>query len=292
MNNLHIVTVATESKLYFPYLIQSCKNNGAQLKVLGYGEKWKGFNWRFKLVLKYLKSLNSNDIVCFVDGYDVICTRNLKELPSIFLKLKEKYNCRIIIGEHKKILKNNTVNYFHNLMINYYFSTCNNKALNAGTYIGLVKDLLNILENIYNLFPINNYDDQILMTKYCKKHSDEIYIDINNELFLTLENSYNEIDDYLEFKNNKFFYNNNCPFFIHGAGETYLDNIIIKLKYDYKDNKIKNLILKNYYNKFYFRLINNIWLLLLIFITFIIIISIIIIHIYKKNYKRIYKKNK
>ena len=87
MANLYIVTVATESKFYFPYLIKSCKNNGVQLKILAYGEKWKGFNWRFKLVLDYLKSLNGNDIVCFVDGYDVICTRNLKTLPNIFLNL-------------------------------------------------------------------------------------------------------------------------------------------------------------------------------------------------------------
>ena len=285
MANLYIVTVATESKFYFPYLIKSCKNNGVQLKILAYGEKWKGFNWRFKLVLDYLKSLNGNDIVCFVDGYDVICTRNLKTLPNIFLNLKKKHNCKIIIGKHKRISKNNIIAYFNNLMVNYYFSTCNNKALNAGTYIGYAKDLLNILEKIYNLFPINNYDDQILMTKYCKKYSNEIYIDTNNEIFLTLENPYKEIDNYLEFKNNQVYYNNNSPFFIHGAGDTYLDNIIIKLKYDY-DNKINNLILKNYYNKLYFRLLNNIWL---IFLILIVIILIILFYVYKKFYKKFYK---
>jgi hypothetical protein len=91
------------------------------------------------------------------------------------------------------------------------------------------------------------------MTKYCKKYSNEIYIDINNELFLTLENPYKEIDNYLEFKNNQVFYNNNSPFFVHGAGDTYLDNIINKLKYKYdNNNKINTLISKNYYIKNYF----------------------------------------
>lgn len=56
MSELHIVTVATESKYYFPYLVESCKKYGKELEVLGYGEKWKGFNWRFKLMIEYLKN--------------------------------------------------------------------------------------------------------------------------------------------------------------------------------------------------------------------------------------------
>ena len=47
IHNLHIVTVATHSDYYFPYLKESFKKNGKELTVLGYGEKWKGFNWRF-----------------------------------------------------------------------------------------------------------------------------------------------------------------------------------------------------------------------------------------------------
>ena len=39
MDKLHIVTVATESKYYFPYLVESCKQNGKNLEVIGYGEK-------------------------------------------------------------------------------------------------------------------------------------------------------------------------------------------------------------------------------------------------------------
>jgi len=56
-SQLHIVTVATESKYYFPYLVQSCERNGIKLKVLGYGEKWLGFNWRLRKMIEYLKTL-------------------------------------------------------------------------------------------------------------------------------------------------------------------------------------------------------------------------------------------
>jgi len=273
MSKLHIVTVATESKYYFPYLEKSCEKNGVKLTVLGYGEKWQGFNWRFKMVLDFLKKINGDDIVCFVDGYDVICTKNLKTLPDIFFKLKKKHNCKIIVGEHKKTLKYNIFYSMCDKFTNFWFSFCNGKSLNAGTYIGQAKDLLYILNGIYNLFPINNYDDQILMTKYCKKNNNDIYIDTNNKLFLTLENPYKEIDNYLEFNNSLVYYNNNSPFFIHGAGDTYLDNIIIKLNYNYDyDNKINLIILKNYYNKIYFRLSNNILIMFLITVIIFLII--------------------
>lgn len=46
-DTVHVVTVATESKSYFPYLVESCKRHGGQLEVLGMGEKWEGFNWKY-----------------------------------------------------------------------------------------------------------------------------------------------------------------------------------------------------------------------------------------------------
>ena len=89
MNQYHIITVATDPKYYFPYLVESCKNLGKELKVLGMGEKWEGFNWKYKQMVEYLNQLPKTDIVCFVDGYDVVCCRNLNELPRAFLKIKK-----------------------------------------------------------------------------------------------------------------------------------------------------------------------------------------------------------
>ena len=283
MNNLHIVTVATHSQYYFPYLVESCKRNGKELTVLGYGEKWKGFNWRFKLVLDHLNKLNRTDIVCFVDGYDVICTRNLNKLADEFLKLKNKYNCKIVVGEHKSIV-NNKLTYVFDLFLNYYFGKCKNRSLNAGTYIGQVNDMLEVLDKIYNLYPINNADDQLLLTKYCKLNPNNIYIDTKNELFLTLESSYQEINQYMEFRDNKVYYQNNAPFFIHGAGRTYLDNIIIKMNYPYED-KINVQIYNDFNNNIMFRVENSNTCIVIITIIIIIILIIITIIIYKKFIK-------
>jgi hypothetical protein len=293
MNNLHIITVSTHSDYYFPYLIKSCKNNGKELTVLAYGEKWKGFNWRFKLVINYLKNINKNDIICFVDGFDVICTRNLNQLKDVFFKLKNKYNCKIIVGEHKMIVNNNFSSCCK-ILLKYYFGECKNVSLNAGTYIGQAKDLIEILETIYNTFPLNNADDQKLLTKYCLMNPDDIYIDVNNEIFLTLELPYQEIDKYIKFNKNGndiniSYNNNNNPFFIHGAGQTYLDNIIINLNYQYDyNNPINNELSKNFYKNILFRIKNSIFIIIVL-----IIIILIIIYILYKVYKYfIFKKMK
>ena len=272
MDDIHIITVATESKYYLPYLKKSCNKNGKDLKILGYNEIWKGFNWRFRLILNYLEKLNKEDIICIIDGYDVICTRNLKTLKNVFLEMKKKYKCKIIIG-YDNLQPNDIFGYYNYLWLKYYFSTCNNISLNAGTYIGQVKDLLIILKEIYNLNPNDKADDQVLFTKYCNINSNDIYIDINNEIFLTIDTPRKEVDKFLIFENNKIKYKNNYPFFIHGPGQTFLDNIIIKLNYEYDYlNPIKKKLNDDFYKVILYKLT--------IFLKFLLLIIIVIILIY------------
>jgi hypothetical protein len=281
MDDLHIVTVATEIDYYMPYLIESCKKNGKELIILGYKEKWKGFNWRFKLMLNYLKTLNNNDIVCFIDGYDVICTRNLAELKNEFIKLKNETNSKIIVSEDK-FVKTNLLSNFLRISQYFYFDLCNGLNLNAGTYIGYVYDLIEILQEIYNIDPNDNADDQILLTKYCKINNN-IYIDTNNKIFLTLGNLFSEIDKEV-ISNNKIIYNNNIPFFIHGPGTTYLDNIVKFLGYSLKDDQIKKKIIKKSLDKIPYYLKDSYTVQLLLLLCLLIIILLI-----KNLVKFIYK---
>jgi hypothetical protein len=44
---MKIITVATNSKYYFPYLKESIKRNGGELVVLGYNEEWTGFSLKY-----------------------------------------------------------------------------------------------------------------------------------------------------------------------------------------------------------------------------------------------------
>lgn len=244
MDNLHIVTIATESKYYLPYLTDTIKKNNGNIKILGYGEEWQGFSWRYELMINYLKTLPPEEVVCFVDGYDVICCRNLSELKPTYSELKNKHNCKIIVSHHK--IKESFPQKITNTL---YFGTCNQELINAGTYIGNAGDLLTIIQNIFNLSKNNASDDQILMTKYCKKNQTDFYIDTENEIFFVLDSPYKEItnDVVIENKIIKTKHNQTSPFFIHGPGATYLDGILIEL--GYKDINVKEELYGDYYKK-------------------------------------------
>lgn len=232
---LHIVTVSTDDRFYFKYLIESCKRNGVPLTVLGYGEKWQGYTWRFKLMMDFIKSVNPYDIICFVDSYDVLSIRNFNTLIDKFLQIKEKYKCKIITGyEHYN-------SFAQKILADIYFSECNGKHLNCGTYIGHAKDLLHVLITSKSIDE-KEMDDQKLLTKYCQIYPNDIYIDINNEIFLVIHNSLNDIYNELTIDNqNNISYNKNYPYFVHGASSSYLNKLIKKLDYPIDNQTIKKI---------------------------------------------------
>ncbi len=247
MSKLHIVTVATDPLYYYNYLKLSCKRNNNEIVTLGFGRKWRGFAWKFNLMIKYLSKLQPDDYVCFVDGYDVVCCRNLDTLIDNFIKIKNKKKCKIVVG-HDKIYKEGKDLENHKLSYVYVNSVCKNQSLNSGTYIGLVQDVLDILKQTYSIDPKDNVDDQVLLTEICKKTND-IYIDVDNQLFLTMIKTHEEIDSYLTIDKTGITYNNNKPYFIHGAGDTFLDNVIKKLGYKINNKIIQNQILNKQYKK-------------------------------------------
>ena len=279
LENLHIVTVATHSKHYLPYLVESCKKyGGVKLDIVGLGEKWQGYNWKLIKTLEYLRTLPPDDIACFVDGYDVICTRNLHELIPIFLKLKRENNCKIIVARD--------ITPFYNKLATYFiFGTCKSYFINSGTYIGVVKDLLEILQNIYNINPDNNINDQIVMTQYCDRNVNDFYIDIKNELFLTIVHGFNnDMSTYVDFQGENIVYKGSRPFFYHANSNGVLDNVIRKLGMNLDHNRIKDEMLDQKKKK-----INHYGLILLttykysIMVILIIIIIIIYMYMYKNS---------
>ncbi len=280
ISKLHITTIATESKYYFPYLQESCRRNGKELEVLGMGEKWEGFNWKFKKMIDYLESLPDDDIVCFVDGYDVLCTRDLSEMIPVFLKMKQRKGCKMIVGEDKLS--------WTNIYIKLLFSTCKNISINSGTYIGTANDLLQMIQQTYKLNPTNDADDQILLTKYCNMKPKNLYIDIHNELFLTLAyggTPFNNLHNHVNINDNTISYNNQQPFFMHAPGSSNLDIIIQKLGYD-NNCSVFEIEYKDKLSFFSYNYL-FIWTFILIFM-FILLSLYVRYNGYPKKYKKLF----
>jgi hypothetical protein len=251
---MKLVTVATHSERYYPYLIESCKRYNAELIVLGWGKKWEGFTMRFNLVHEYLNNLDDNEIICFIDAYDVILLNPLSKLEQEF----KKTNANIAIA-----LDGSEKNIFIKWFTTYIFGSCKNININAGTYIGYVKDIKVMLNDICTTLNCNdkNLDDQKILTEYCKHH--EIYIDQNRDMFLT----YNFVTE-------KFPYDKlETSCILHAPGDYNIDDILIKLNYDVKNINHQQV-------SYYLKLIHHHLYKLL----FIIIILTIIIFILFKMY--------
>ena len=288
--NVEVITISTDNKFYYPYLVESCKKNKGKLTTLGMGEDWRGYNWRFRKIIDYLSNLSDDRIVCIIDGYDLICCRDLRELADEFIKLKNKYKCKIVVGCDgygfigSKILAHTS------------FGKCDNHYLNAGTYIGYVKDLKDIITKIYQLNPSDSADDQVLMIKYYNKYPGEIHIDHECKLFLVLFYPLMNVD--VKVDNNKVYTNDykSMPFFIHAPGNGFLDNTIIKLGYGIQDKDIKKNLTYALVSKMYYHLKRLLMEHKYIFLSMIVILSIIVIfvnkNIIKKQSMNNNKKNK
>jgi hypothetical protein len=268
-----LVTVATHTESYFPWLQESCKRYNTKLEILGWGEKWQGFTWRFTLMINYLNSLDPEELVCFIDAYDVLLLRPINEIQSYYENISKISNKKIIIGID---LFDNKL---FNIMSNIYFSKCNNFNINAGIYIGKAKDLKEIISKAKGT-NANNADDQVILTEYCISHSDIFYIDIDSILILNFNNTDdigNNPNIKIEEQNNNFSlsYKNSKPFFVHGPGNTEMFNLIKKLHYYITDEQIAQIRSKTkniYFNKgiYYAKEMFNRYFLIIVIIILII----------------------
>lgn len=164
---MKIITYATHSEGLFDELI----NNEYKIPiiVLGYGEKWTGFMDKFKQTYNYIKNLEDNEIIIFLDGFDSYINQPKNIIKERFLKL----NSNIILSEDCAP--------FGKIIGKKIFGTCKDDVIaNSGLYMGYNKDIKKLLKYILEI----NYstDDQVNLNEACSKF-DNIKIDIEKKIF-------------------------------------------------------------------------------------------------------------
>ena len=170
--NSEVITVATHKEGLFDKLINNKFN--VKITVLGMGEKWTGFDMKFKLIYNYIKNLPDDKIIIFVDGFDSLVNGKLEDAVKIFKE--NNFKCLFSQTVDKKNLSK-----IESIITKKIFGNCkNNYTGNSGLYMGYVKYLKIILnEALKNKCK----DDQVVLNKnLCKKY-DFIDIDINNLIF-------------------------------------------------------------------------------------------------------------
>jgi hypothetical protein len=180
------------------------------LVVLGMGMRWTGFTMRFELLAEYLASLKDDDIVCFLDAYDIIPTKNITNLENQFIDFSKKNpEIKFIIG-YDKI--ENIVGEFISQQI---FDSIDGDRINGGQYIGYVKNLKEIMK--YMLANMTCSDDQVEFTKYVKLNRKHCHIDKEKEFFYVFTNPLTQV--------NSTVIDTTCSF-VHAAGNGFLENFL------------------------------------------------------------------
>ena len=215
MSPIRYVCVATEMKLYLPYL----KELIPELAILGLNTPWEGFITKYKLLQAYLSSAGivDDDLVCFIDAYDVLPTKQLPRFESNYRAfMKANPAVKIIVGYDK------VENIFHEYICQAIFGTVDDERLNSGQFIGTAKNIREMIT--YILTNTQHFQtDQIELTKYANQFKTEVYIDTPQAFFYVRSRPLQQV--FLSVAASKAA-SATGPAFIHANGNGFLDQFL------------------------------------------------------------------
>jgi hypothetical protein len=204
------VCVATEMKLYLPYL----KELLPDLVILGLNTRWEGFITKYKLLQAYLSSAEivEDDLVCFIDAYDILPTRDRPQLEANYRAFMEAHPAvKIIVGYDK------VENRLHEYFCQAIFGTVDADRLNSGQFIGSAKNIREMITYILTNTP-HFQTDQIELTKYANQFKTEVYIDTPQAFFYVKSRPLQQV--FLSAQSEA------GPAFIHANGNGLLDQFL------------------------------------------------------------------
>ena len=202
---LHITTVATERTQAVLQLLDSCRDKGASLTILGEGLPFVGYSQKFVLLQEYLTTLHDEDLLLFIDGYDTLLLQSPEYIVEQFLKMKAPF----VVSADRYCYPDESLSDLHLASRTPFI------YLNSGCYIGEVQALREFLATISPIDPQAN--DQHLMMLYMLQNRWKIVLDTHCELFLsTFECTSSDI--ILDRTNTCVSYQNSTtPAVIHGC---------------------------------------------------------------------------
>ena len=233
--SVYIVTAANKSGGYYEILKESCIRNGCELTTLGFGEKWTGFVWKYEQLQKFLKSVNSDDIVIFVDGFDVVMNDHI----DVFLEKYKKFNKSIILSV---IYNSNTLKFIEKRVFGNVKYHGSDYFICMGLYAGRAGDL-NEMINLIDIKSDTTNDDQLITTRFIRNNleftNDKIALDTEMELFTNASQpTYKDLilkkPETLTISCNDGYILNslgNRPVFVHGPGKADLKPYLAHIGY-------------------------------------------------------------
>ena len=211
---LHLVTVATHSERYLPVLDQQSKDKNIPLVKLGIGKKYTGHFMKDLEMIEYLKqpSVDDDDIVAFVDGFDTLLLSDSDEIINKF----KSFNCQLLLS----IENVGGLSFIHDAV----FTKVKGKFINTGLYMGYAKFLREFLEDMYS----NDFDknsNQKTWANYLGKNNNyqHVGLDVDSQVFLNYSFT---TTNWIKVKDKRVILKDKKPCFIQGNGCEDLSHII------------------------------------------------------------------
>lgn len=204
---MHVISYITSHNDASRNLETSLIKYNYKYTFIGIGEKWKGFiKGKIKSLYNYLLSIQ-DDIICIIDGYDMLANGP----PSELLMKYEKFGSNIVYGGEKFCFSYNGIP----LEANKKLSILNyRKFLNGGFCIGKRKDIMLLYEWILKNCKDCN-DDQKMACKYANIFPNRIKVDYVQQMVF---NTITRFDTYnFKYIKKRIFIPsfNSFPCFIH-----------------------------------------------------------------------------
>ena len=279
-----IVTVATHEEGYLPALKILCKKNKIPLHILGYNKKWKGWNWRTEILIDFFENCDITDIVMVIDGFDVLVLSNIEEILQKF----KKFKCNILFScSHLNVGQPYHTFFYKNIGFNIvknYFKSKNKYILNAGSFMGYSKHILQLYYQIQKKQKETGISDDQVLLNNLNLNFLKYKIDFHSKIFWIWENSCIsdyftifmrnhtlEYDDYITYKNGRVLFNRNKnkPCVVHGINNRVLDNLCYSNNIILTQDHIKDISQTGIKNTIYYSKIICIVIVIILLIYFL-----------------------
>ncbi len=213
MSKLHVVTVASLPNKTLAQLVDSCEQNGITLEILGMGLPFHYLADKLKHVWNYVKTCQKDDVVLFVDAYDVLLLASPSEILEKFYSLKAPF----IVSAETRCYP------LKEVASQYPPSPTAFKYINTGAFIGYagyIKELFDELSP-FELDGAEKNDDQAIMTLHYLKNREKYLLDTRCDLFINsflLTDQQLTVDD--SAKRVTFVETGKKPCVLHGNGHS------------------------------------------------------------------------
>lgn len=176
-------TVATKQHDGLDRLKLSAEYYGIDLNVIGLDSSWTdgdvgrlehpGGGQKINILKQELQNLNDDDVVLFVDGYDVVFLTGTEEIEEKWDQFTQDPSVKVIFGSEKAIWPDPSI------ADQFPITDSEYRFLNSGNFIGRVKDLKKITEE---LIPDSGDDQLYYQHKFLSKQFG-ITLDYKAEIF-------------------------------------------------------------------------------------------------------------